>query len=201
MADHDPTEMPARPPSTARPKLPGNVTAAAIILLIFGTLSALGSALALLWSLLFLIRMGTSLDRFGGGGFNGGFGGGFNGGFGGGAGLLFFVVAVALAAAVAGGHLAAGWAVLQRMSWGRILGMVVSGAALAVVILGVLGTLIWVATLPDLREFDRVPGWFAEWFRSVLTAGVGFGVLVSLVVSAAYAYVLWVLARADEEFD
>jgi hypothetical protein len=87
------------------------------------------------------------------------------------------------------------------MSWGRILGMVVSGTALAVWILGVLGTLVWVAALPDLSDFDRVPGWFAEWFRTMLTAGVGLGVLVSLVVSAAYGYVLWVLARADEVFD
>jgi hypothetical protein len=200
MADHDPTHAPAQPPAASSPRLPGNVTAAAIILLIFGTLSALGSALGLLWSLLFMSRMGMGFDRFGGGGFNDG----FNGGFGGGAagfGLLFFLVAAALGAAVAGGHLAAGWAVLQRMSWGRILGMVVSGTALAVWILGVLGTLVWVAALPDLSDFDRVPGWFAEWFRTMLTAGVGLGVLVSLVVSAAYGYVLWVLARADEVFD
>jgi hypothetical protein len=195
MADHDPNHAPAQPPAASSPRLPGNVTAAAIILLIFGTLSALGGALALLWSLLFIGRMGMGFDRFGGGGFNDGFGGGFTGGF------LFFVLAVALAAAVAGGHLAAGWAVLQRMSWGRILGMVVSGTALAVWILGVLGTLVWVAALPDLSDFDRVPGWFAEWFRTMLTAGVGLGVLVSLVVSAAYGYVLWVLARADEVFD
>jgi hypothetical protein len=68
-------------------------------------------------------------------------------------------------------------------------------------ILGVLGTLVWVAALPDLSQFDRVPGWFADWFRTMLTAGVGIGVLVSLVVCAAYGYVLWVLARADEVFD
>ena len=107
---------------------------------------------------------------------------------------------VALAAAVAGGHLAAGWGVLQRRSWGRILSLVVSGTALAILILGVLGTVAWFATLPDLREFDRVPECVADWFRSLLTAGVGLGVLVSLVVGGAYAYVLWVLARADEGF-
>jgi hypothetical protein len=204
MPDDKTTEVPAQPSTATRPALPGNVTAAAIILLVFGTLSALSSALALLWSLLFLGRMGMGFDRFGGEGFNGGFGGGFNGGFGGGAagvGFLFFIVAVALAAAVAGGHLAAGWAVLQRLSWGRILGMVVAGAALAVLVLGMLGTLVWVAALPDLSQFDRVPDWFADWFRTMLTAGVGIGVLVSLVVSAAYGYVLWVLARADEVFD
>ncbi len=221
MTDEDPTEAsvtpPAKPsaphpakaalppddispatPAEPRSSLPGNVTAAAIVLLIFGTLSALGSALAILWSLLLVGRMGMGFDRFGGGFGDGG--GSFGGGFGA-TGFLFGVLAVALAAAIAGGHLAAGWAVLQRLAWGRILGMVVAGAALTVVILSMLGTLVWVATLPDLSEFDRVPGWFEDWFRSLMTAGVGFGVIVSLLVAAAYGYVLWVLARAGEVFD
>jgi hypothetical protein len=34
-----------------------------------------------------------------------------------------------------------------------------------------------------------------------MTAAVGFGVLVSLAVGAAYGFVLVVLARADEVFD
>jgi hypothetical protein len=200
MTDEDPTQVSALPPDPPaktrpagdRPRLPGNVTASAIILLVFGTLSALGSAIGVLWSLVVMVRMGMGFDRFGDR---------FDGGGGGWAGFLFFALAVAIAGAVAGGHLAAGWAVLQRLAWGRILGMVVSGAALAVLVLGVLGALVWVAALPDLREIDRVPEWFADWFRTMMTAGVGFGVLVSLVVGAAYGYVLWVLARADEVFD
>jgi hypothetical protein len=180
--------------------LPGRVTAAALVLLVFGTLSALSSALALLWSLLVIGRMGMGFMRF-----SDGFGGGgFGGGFGGPAGwtsLLFIFVAVALAVAVAGGHLAAGWGILQRQSWGRVLGLVVSGVGLVVLVLGVLGTLTWVAILPDFREFDRIPEWFSNWVRSAMTAGVTIGVLVSLAAGAAYAFVLVVLARADEVFD
>jgi hypothetical protein len=174
--------------------------AAALILLVFGTLSALGSALALLWSLLVLGRMGMGFMRF-----NDGFGGGgFGGGFGGPPGwtsLLFLFVAVGLAVAVAGGHLAAGWGVLQRQSWGRVLGLVVSGAALVILVLGVIGTLAWVAVLPDFRELDRIPEWFTNWVRGAMTAGVTIGVLVSLAAAAAYGFVLIVLARADEVFD
>jgi hypothetical protein len=43
-----------------------------------------------------------------------------------------------------------------------------------------------------------VPEWWSQWIRSLITAGVGFGVVVSLVVGAAYAYVLVVLARAGD---
>lgn len=207
MTDEAPTEaspLPPDPPTPSRsahprPAPPGKVTAAGIILLVLGTLSALGSAVALLWSLLFIIRMGMGFHRFDGP-FDGPFGGDFGGGLGW-AWFLFLGVAVALAVAVAGGHLAAGWGVLQRVAWGRILGLVVSGTALAILILSVLGSIVWVAALPDLREFDRVPEWFADWFRTVMTAGVGFGVLVGLVVGAAYVFVLWVLARSDEVFD
>ncbi len=199
MPDKDLPALPPVPPASSRlprewPALPGRVTAAGIILLVFGTLSALGSALGLLWTLLIAGRMSMGFDRFDDGFRGGGGGAGW-------AAFLFFVVALAIAFAVAGSQLAAGWGVLQRQAWGRILGLVVSGAALVLVILGMLGTLVWVATLPDFREFDRVPEWITNWFRSAMTAGVGFGVLVSLVVAAAYGYVLSVLARADEVFD
>lgn len=195
------TEPPA--PAAKPAPLPGRVTAAGVILLVFGTLSALSSALALLWSLLVMARMGMGFVRFND--FPGPFGGdGFGGGFGGGVGwpgLLFIGFAVAFAVAVAGAHLAAGWGVLQRLAWGRLLGMVVSGTALVVLVLGVLGAVTWVAALPDLRDLPRMPEWFAEWARTIMTAGVTIGVLVSLVAGAAYGYVLWVLARADEVFD
>jgi hypothetical protein len=168
-----------------------------VILLVFGTLAAFGAALSLLWSLFVMNRMGMGFmpmfDRHPGFmGFDGGqFGVGFSG-------LLFVVLGLAIGAAVAGGHIAAGWAILQRIAWGRILGMVVAGAALAVLAVGVLGTLVWVAALPDFGDFARVPEWWSQWIRSLITAGVGFGVVVSLVVAAAYAYVLVVLARAGD---
>jgi hypothetical protein len=198
MTDAPPPEAAALPPDPApnqrsadQRRLPGRVTAAAIILLVFGTLSALGGAVAILWSLVLVGRMGMmGWDRF-----EGGFGGY------GGAGFLVGVMAVALAAAVAGSQLAAGWGVLQRLPWARILGMVVSAVALVLIVLGVLGTLVWVGTLPDLREFDRVPEWFSDWFRNVMTAGVAMGVLVSLVAGGAYAFVLVTLARAEEVFE
>ncbi|HEY7451108.1 MAG TPA: hypothetical protein VIA02_01150 [Candidatus Limnocylindria bacterium] len=196
-----PPATPATPPPTTDPapatpaRLPGRVTAAAIVMLVFGTLSALASAFTLLWSLLFLARMGGGFGRFRDG-FDDGFGGGI--GF---ASLLFVALAVGLSVAVAGGHLAAGWGILQRLPWARILGMVVSAAALVLLVLGVLGTLVWVAAFPDLREIDRIPEWWTNWIRSLMTAAVGFGVLVSLAVGAAYGFVLVVLARADEVFD
>jgi hypothetical protein len=194
-----PATAPASPPSTDQPRLPGRVTAAALVLLVFGTLSAFGSALGLLWSLLVLVRMGMGFGRMGDG-FRDGFGGGFvasSGLFG----FLFIALAVALAVAVAGGHIAAGWGILQRWPWARVLGLVVSGVGLVVFVMGILGTLVWVGTLPDFREFDRIPEWFTTWARDLMTAGVTLGVLVGLVVAAAYAFVLVVLARADEVFD
>ena len=189
---------PAQPTPADRHPLPGNVTGAAVILLVFGTLAAFGAALSLLWSLFVMNRIGMGfMPMFDGpmrdmpGAFDGRFGFGFSG-------LLFVVLGLAIGAAVAGGHIAAGWAILQRLSWGRILGMVVAGAALAVIAVGVLGTLVWVAALPDFSEIGRIPEWWSQWIRSLITAGVGFGAIVSLVVAVAYAYVLVVLARAGD---
>jgi hypothetical protein len=169
------------------------VTAAALVLLVFGALSALGSALGVLWWLLVLARMGMGFGRDGGG-FGGAGGGGFFG-------ILFIALAVGLAVAVAGGHLAAGWGVLQRLSWARVLGLVVSGVGLVVFVVGILATMVWVGTLPDFRESDRIPEWFTNWIRDAMTAGVTMGVVIGLVVAAAYAFVLVVLARADDVFD
>jgi hypothetical protein len=198
MTDASPTDVAAMPPSAEERRLPGRVTAAALVLLIFGTLSAFGSALGVLWWLLVLARMGMGFGRFGGP-FNDGFGGGF--GAGGLFGFLFIALAVALAVAVAGGHIAAGWGILQRLPWARVLGLVVSGVGLVVFVMGILGTLVWVGTLPDFREFDRIPEWLTTWARDVMTAGITLGVIVGLVVAGAYAFVLVVLARADEAFD
>jgi hypothetical protein len=185
------------PAASSPPRLPGRVTAAALVLLVFGTLSALGSALGVLWWLLVLARMG------GFGRFDDRFGDGFGAGFGSSGlfGFLFIALAVALAVAVAGGHLAAGWGILQRFQWARVVGLVVSGVGLLVFVVGILGSLVWVGTLPDFREFDRIPEWLTTWARDFMTAGFGLGVVVGLAVAAAYAFVLVVLARADEVFD
>jgi hypothetical protein len=187
-----PADTPPAPPPDRADRLPGRVTAAALILLVMGTLSALGSAVTILWSLVLMGRMG-GFDRF-----DGGFGG--FGGFGG-TGFLAGVMAVALAAAVAGGHLAAGWGILQRLEWGRVLGLVVSGVALVLIVLGIIGTAAWAAILPDFRELDRVPEWFTSWVRGAMTAGVTIGILVGLAAAVAYGFVLVVLARADDVFD
>ncbi|HJT63145.1 MAG TPA: hypothetical protein VJ839_00040 [Candidatus Limnocylindria bacterium] len=64
---------------------------------------------------------------------------------------------VALAATVAGAHLATGWGVLQRRSWGRILGLVVNGTALAILILGVLGTMAWLPPSPTCGNSTASP--------------------------------------------
>jgi hypothetical protein len=138
--------------------------------------------------------MGGRFDRF-----TDGFGGGSGGG--GFFGFLFVALAVALAVAIAGGHLAAGWGILQRLPWARVLGLVVSGVGLVVFVVGILATLVWVGTLPDFREFDQVPEWLTTWARDVMTAGVTMGVIVGLAVAAAYGFVLVVLARADDVFD
>jgi phosphotransferase system glucose/maltose/N-acetylglucosamine-specific IIC component len=77
----------------------------------------------------------------------------------------------------------------------------VSGVGLVVFVVGILATMVWVGTLPDFRESDRIPEWFTNWIRDAMTAGVTMGVVIGLVVAAAYAFVLVVLARADDVFD
>jgi hypothetical protein len=113
---------------------------------------------------------------------------------------LFVVLAVAFVAAVAGGHLAAGWAILQRLAWGRILGMVVSGVALVVLALGLVGTLAWAAAVSDLVD-QYGSGYWVEWFRNVASIGVTVGALVTIAIGAGYAFILWVLARHGEVFE
>ena len=196
-----PPEPAPRGPAGPRPPLPGTVTAAAIILLVFGTIAAFGSALFLLGSL----SMRRFMPMF-----DPDFGSGYMPGFDGGqfwfVGIATFGVAVLIGAAIAGGHIAAGWAILQRLGWGRILGMVVSGVALVVGVLGVAGTLIWASAIQSLPDYVG-PGWMGggghmmDWYRGVMTSGVAFGVVASIAVAAAYVFVLVVLARHGEIFD
>jgi hypothetical protein len=118
-------------------------------------------------------------------------------------GFALFGVLLVVGAAVAGGHIVAGWAILRRLAWGRILGMVVSGVGIAAVVLGVASTLIWVGTLPDFSEFERGgrDGIWIEWFQSLMTAGIAFSTVVSIVAGVAYAYILVALAGHEEAFD
>jgi hypothetical protein len=40
-----------------------------------------------------------------------------------------------------------------------------------------------------------------DWIRVLMTWTVAVGVVVGVLLIAAYGFVLWVLARADETFD
>ena len=199
---HNPALPPEPPPSApAGPKrpLPGSVTAAAIVLLVYGTIAAFGALLALLWSMSVPTFMpmvdGGFFDRMPGPGMMGGFDGrGFWW-----MGIASVGVMVVLGAAVAGGHIAAGWAILQRLAWGRILGMVVAGVGLVVLLVGVAGTLVWVSNFQDLdRYVDRH---MMDWFRGLIASSVAFGTVLSVAVGFGYAFVLWVLGRHEEAFD
>lgn len=187
-----PAAPPALPPNANAappPKLPGNVTAAAVLLLIFGTLAGIGTAMSLLATLAFSVR------RFG---FDDGFGR-FDGGgmF---MGFTPVLVTLVLGAAISSGHLAAGIGILQRQPWGRILGMVVSGAALVVVSLSLAASVIWIVVLPDFSNVGDGRMWI-DWIRALMTWTVAVGVVVGVLLIAAYGFVLWVLARADETSD
>ena len=180
------------------------MTSAAVVLLVFGTLAAFGSAMTLLWSL-FAMRwfgmwfdggvMVPRMDPVTGGHM------GFDGGSMGWAGFASFGLMLLVGVAISGGHLAAGWAILQRLEWGRILGMVVSGVALVVLVLGVAGMLVWWSAIPDFSAFDGQSGYWVDWYRSMLSSAVAFGAVVSLAVGLLYGFVLWTLARAGDVFD
>jgi hypothetical protein len=187
--------LPPDPPPAAGPppRLPGSVSAAAILLLIFGSLAALGTAMSLLAAVAFSFRrFGPAFDGFGGGGFDGG---GMSA-----MGFAPFLVTLALGGAVAAAHLAAGVGILQRLAWGRILGMVVSGAALIVVGLSLAASIIWVVALPDFREIGDGRVWM-DWIRNLMTWTIAVGIVVGALLIAAYAFIVWVLARADEVFE
>lgn len=163
--------------------LPGNITAAAVVLLVFGALAGLGTILTLLAA---LVSGARDFNVYGDpGNFRGAMGGAWIG-------LLFVLLLAALGAAVTAGHVVAGWAILQRYSWGRILGLVVSGAALVVLVIGLASMLVW-ATV-DMPP-DDFPRRYGEYYRSVAGATLVIGAFVAVVLVAAYGFVLWVLAR------
>lgn len=166
------------------PDLPGNITAAAVVLLVFGALAGLGTVLTLLATLASGAR-DFNLAEFPRD-FRGVMGGAWIG-------LLFVLLLAMLGAAVTAGHVVAGWAILQRYSWGRILGLVVSGAALVVLVIGLASMIIWATVdMPPDGDFPRRMG---EYYRSMASATTALGAFVAILLMAAYGFVLWVLAR------
>lgn len=212
----DPAPAPPTPEASAPAKLPDSVSAAAVLLLIFGVLAAFGTALAL------LATVSSGMRRFAYAGpellrapMRGPVDGPMNGQFGdptvgmylvpdGGhvffLGLLFVVLVGMLGAAIAGAHAAAGLAILQRRSWGRLLGMTGSGAALIVLVMGLISTLLWTSVVTPLG-LDDMPRHMGGNYRSVTTAVIGFGMVATLLMITAYAFILGVLARHGDDFD
>lgn len=201
-AEAAPTAEPVPP---AAEQLPGSVTAAGVLLLIFGTLAGLGTAFMVFTMLMFTaIPFGSippmncmpgapfcdfSADRSFG----------FDTGF-----WFMGMASVGLmaivGAAVTGGHIAAGVAILQRRAWARILGMVISGAALVVLVLG-LGTTLTAAIVPTPPFGDPMGGQWDDYYAATMAATLAFGTVVVVFVGAAYGYVLWVLARRGDVFE
>ena len=196
MADETP-DSPAPAPAA---ELPGNLTAAAVVLFIFGALAGLGTVLMLLAALLAGARRFTVYGDPGM--LDGPMGGPWvaDGGQVAWMGLLFVALLALLGAAVTGGHVAAGWAILQRHSWGRILGMVVSGTALVVLVVGLASMVVW-ATVRMPPGFGDYPRHMGEYYRSAASATIVLGTFVALLLIAAYGFVLWVLARHGDALE
>lgn len=197
----EPAEPIPQPPA----KLPGSVTAAAVLLLIFGTLAGLATAF-----MVFTLLMFTAIpfgpippidcvpgDRACDFPMDPSFG--LDAGF-----AFMGVASVAVMAivgvAVTAGHIAAGIAILQRQGWARILGMVVSGAAVIVLVLS-LGTTLMAALVPMPSFEDPMGAKWDQYYATTMAATLAFGTVVAVFVGAAYTYVLWVLARRGDVFE
>lgn len=211
-----PAEVVSEPPPPPPSGLPGSVTAAAVLLLIFGTLAGLGTAFMVLMMLTFAaIPMGpmmsdpslSALDPCYGVTLPDGsnscawathdYSGWSSGTAYWSMGLLSVALMAVVGAAVTGGHIAAGVAILQRQNWGRILGMVVSGAALVVLVL-VVGSMLVTAAVP-MPGFENIR-YSHMYFGPMMTASIVFSGLVAVALVAAYGFVLWVLARRGDVF-
>lgn len=205
------------PAKTSADKAHGRLNAAAVILLVFGGISVLNTLAVMLWAVLGAAfragRQGTLMLQNGGGFPNDGrFGGGPAGGMptviGAPAGdwhalgfaFLAILIIGAAGAIIGGSQILAGFWILQRRTWGRVLGMVVSGMALIVLVTGFTATLVWAGAVagPAMQESGRH---FAEHARSAFTAVIGFGAIVWLILTAAYGWILFTLARHDEAFE
>ena len=181
---------------TARP-LPGSVTAAAVILLIYGVLGSLATLLMLLTVVLFaqLPNMMPS-DYFSRGypGFNEeSFGAMMT------MGVVFMVAFAVVGALLAAAHVAAGIGVLKRRGWARILGLVVSGLAVVVLILWLAGSVISMS-MPFPNSFGTVPGFDEQWYRSMQATMLGFGIGFTALIAAPYVFVIAVLIRRGDVF-
>jgi roadblock/LC7 domain-containing protein len=192
--------MTEAPPVTQDPqpaaRLPGNITAAAVILLIFGALGGVSTMLALLAVLL------AGTRRFVPFGDPGMMGGQWvtDGGHAAGMLVVFMVLLALLGAALTGAHVAAGWAILQRHRWARVLGLVVSGAALVVLVIGLASMFVWamVDQPPGFVDYGRRMG---DYYHSMMGPMLAFGTIITLGLIAAYGFVLWVLARHGDALD
>lgn len=95
-------------------------------------------------------------------------------------GLTSALTILVVGGAVTAVHIAAGRAILRGRAWGRILGLVVSGIAIVLLLLSLLYT-VAPATL--------------------LTNSLALGtVIVVVLLIAAYAFVIWALARHGSAF-
>ncbi len=188
--DIPPPVIPASEPAA---RLPGNITAAAVVLLVFGALGGVSTVLSLLAFLL------GGTGRFTPYGDPGMMGRQWvaDGGQTAWMGLLFVALLAFLGAALTAAHVAAGWAILQRHRWARVLGLVVSGAALVALVVGLASILVWttVAMPPGFIDYGRR---MVVDYHSVTGAVVALGTIITLGLIAAYGFVLWVLARHGE---
>lgn len=111
---------------------------------------------------------------------------------------FFYVFAgIVLAAAVA--HLAAGIGVLKRRNWARILGMVLAG--LGIVLTGATAALsLLSAGQPLPPSMQDATGVTQEQYAAMMTGGLIFGIVISIVVLLAYGYVFFLLLARGREF-
>lgn len=105
----------------------------------------------------------------------------------------------ALGAGITGAHIAAGIAILQRREWGRILGMVVSGAALVLVFLAAGASLPSMLILPP-SDSGMGNGW-DQYYAATTAVSAAFGIIVAVLAIIGYGFVLWTLARRGEVFE
>ena len=214
---------PPAPAKSSADKARGRVNAAAVILLVFGGISALNTLAVMFWVVVAaaaragrqgVVTFQTDGGFPNGGGFMNG-GNSFNGGPSGGMptvigapagdvnmlGFAFLALLIIAAAGVviAGSQILSGVWILQRRPSGRLLGIVVSGMALVVLVMGLLSALVWIgAWAPLMADAPRHMG---EHVRGAFGAIVGFGAIVTLVLIAAYGWILIALARHEEAFE
>lgn len=215
-----PAAAPAAQPAPAKSptdRAHGRLNAAAVILLVFGGISALNTLAVMFWVVVAGAaragRQGVMTFQHDAGFMNGGqpFGGGQGPGvptvIGGapadahllGFAFLALLIIGAAGVVIAGSQILSGVWILQRRAWGRLLGMVVSGMALVILVMGLVSVLVWVgAWAPVMADAPRHMG---EHVRGALGAIVGFGALVTLVLIMAYGWVLFILARHEEAFE